>query len=170
MMSALQSHGITHGCHTSPLSVCLLPPWSAVHHPNVISLRHCFYSRDPPKGSGGGDELYLNLVMDFVPATLHRTLRDHTKAGRLVPTFLVRCYMWQLLRAVNYVHSVGVCHRDIKPQVSMRIANVNATAAALHCRAPAHARAVAVRFFFAPACFLFSESAAQHQDARAASV
>ena len=55
----------------------------------MIFLRHCFYSRDPPKSSGGGDELYLNLVMDFVPATLHRTLRDHTKAGRLVPTFLV---------------------------------------------------------------------------------
>ena len=83
---------------------CLRRPCSiaAVHHPNVISLRHCFYSRDPPKSGGTTEELYLNLVMDFVPATLHRTLRDHTKAGRLVPTFLVRCYMWQLLRACGW--------------------------------------------------------------------
>jgi len=113
----------------------------------VISLRHCFYSRDPPKSSGGGDELYLNLVMDFVPATLHYTLRDHTKAGRLVPTFLVRCYMWQLLRAVNYVHSVGVCHRDIKPQVSARRTSRDGSASVVHCQSfTPHTRTLAVRF------------------------
>lgn len=96
---------------------------SMLSHCNVISLRHCFYSRDAPKGPAppagsppAEGELYLNLVMEFVPATLHRTLRDHTKANRLVPMFLVRLYTWQLLRAVWYIHSVGVCHRDIKPQ------------------------------------------------------
>lgn len=87
---------------------------SLLHHANVIALRHCFYSRDPPKiplpkGADPEGELYLNLVMEFVPSTLHRTLRDHTKANRLVPIGLVRIYMWQMLRAVAYIHSVGVC-------------------------------------------------------------
>jgi glycogen synthase kinase 3 beta len=93
---------------------------SMLQHCNVIALRHCFYSRDAPKGPApppgqppAEGELYLNLVMEFVPATLHRTLRDHTKANKLVPMFLVRLYTWQLLRAVWYIHSVGVCHRSV---------------------------------------------------------
>jgi len=88
-------------------------------HSNVIALRHCFYSRDTKPsapGQASTEELYLNLVMDFIPSTLHRCLRDHSKVARLVPVYLVRVYMWQLLRATHYIHSLGICHRDIKPQ------------------------------------------------------
>jgi glycogen synthase kinase 3 beta len=28
----------------------------------------------------------------------------------------VKLYMYQLLRSLAYIHSVGICHRDIKPQ------------------------------------------------------
>ncbi len=84
---------------------------STLSHPSVVALKHCFYSKgDKP------DEVYLNLVMEYIPETLHRTLRNHTKANKLVPITYVKCYMYQLLRSVAYIHTLGVCHRDIKPQ------------------------------------------------------
>ncbi len=33
-----------------------------------------------------------------------------------MPTLQIKLYMYQLLRSLAYIHSVGICHRDIKPQ------------------------------------------------------
>jgi len=38
-----------------------------LNHRNVVCMKHCFYSNgDKP------DELYLNLVLEYVPDTLYR--------------------------------------------------------------------------------------------------
>lgn len=82
-----------------------------VDHPNVISLKHCFYSTGEQP-----NEIYLNLVMEYVPETVFRTVRNHTKAKKYVPLTHVRCYMYQICRSLAHIHSLGICHRDIKPQ------------------------------------------------------
>ena len=85
-----------------------------LNHSCVINLKHCFYSHDAKQQHP--DEIYLNLVMPFIPETIYRTTRNHTKAQKNVPILLVKLYMYQCCRALAYCHALGVCHRDIKPQ------------------------------------------------------
>src|SRR5882762_9222549 len=62
------------------------------------------------------DEVYLNLVLEYVPETVYRASRHYAKLKQPMPMLQVKLYMYQLLRSLAYIHSVGICHRDIKPQ------------------------------------------------------
>ncbi|GJX28374.1 shaggy-related protein kinase epsilon [Tanacetum coccineum] len=79
-------------------------------HPNVVSLKHCFFSTTDK------DELYLNLVLEYVPETAYRVARHYSKANQRMPMIYVKLYTYQMFRALAYIHAIGVCHRDIKPQ------------------------------------------------------
>ncbi|KAH9817476.1 kinase-like domain-containing protein [Melampsora americana] len=82
-------------------------------HPNVVDLRAYFYSTgDKPKR----DEVFLNLVIEFVPETVYRASRHYSKLKQVMPMLNIKLYMYQLLRSLAYIHSLGICHRDIKPQ------------------------------------------------------
>ena len=62
------------------------------------------------------DELYLNLVLEFVPETVYSISRRHQKHSIPLPLMYVKLYMYQLCRALAHIHCLGICHRDIKPQ------------------------------------------------------
>ncbi|KAI6674507.1 hypothetical protein NL676_002413 [Syzygium grande] len=80
-------------------------------HPNVVSLKHCFFSTTEK------DELYLNLVLEYVPETVHRVIKHYNKMNQRMPLIYVKLYFYQICRALAYIHNcIGVCHRDIKPQ------------------------------------------------------
>uniref|UniRef100_A0A6N2LIN6 FACT complex subunit n=1 Tax=Salix viminalis TaxID=40686 RepID=A0A6N2LIN6_SALVM len=80
-------------------------------HPNVVSLKHCFFSTTEK------DELYLNLVLEYVPETVHRVIKHYSKMNQKMPLIYVKLYTYQIFRALSYIHrAIGVCHRDIKPQ------------------------------------------------------
>ena len=62
------------------------------------------------------DEVYLNLVLEYVPETVYRASRFFNKAKTTMPMLEVKLYIYQLFRSLAYIHSQGICHRDIKPQ------------------------------------------------------
>ncbi|KAM3846658.1 glycogen synthase kinase-3 beta isoform 4-T5 [Vipera latastei] len=80
-------------------------------HCNIVRLRYFFYSSGEKK-----DEVYLNLVLDYVPETVYRVARHYSRAKQTLPMIFVKLYMYQLFRSLAYIHSFGICHRDIKPQ------------------------------------------------------
>merc|ERR1712137_330265 len=79
-------------------------------HPNVVGMKDSFYT------TGENDEVYLNLVLEYVPETVYRVTRHYTKLKQTIPLIYTKVYMYQLLRSLAYIHSLGICHRDIKPQ------------------------------------------------------
>lgn len=62
------------------------------------------------------DELYLNLVLEYVPETVYSISRHHQKSKMALPLLYVKLYLYQLSRALSHIHALGICHRDIKPQ------------------------------------------------------
>ena len=125
-------------------------------HPNIVALKHYFYQNGEKE-----EEVYLNLVLEFIPDTVYKITRQYTKMRQLPPLICVKVgtpawgewvispafgwaehsdystassslslsltlslshilplqlYMYQLCRSLAYLHSTGICHRDIKPQ------------------------------------------------------
>jgi glycogen synthase kinase 3 beta len=58
-------------------------------HPNIITLRHAFYTQGDKE-----DEIYLNIVMDYVPETVFRILKHYNKMKEQVPLDYVRLYAY----------------------------------------------------------------------------
>ncbi|CAN6926777.1 unnamed protein product [Brassica oleracea var. botrytis] len=82
-----------------------------LNHPNVVSLKHCFFSTTDK------DELYLNLVLEYVPETVHHVINHYSNLNQRMPLVYAKLYTYQIFRSLSYIHRcIGVCHRDIKPQ------------------------------------------------------
>lgn len=59
-------------------------------HPNVVSLKHCFFSTTEK------EELYLNLVLEYVPETVHRVIKHYNKMNQRMPMIYVKLYTYQV--------------------------------------------------------------------------
>ncbi|KAI3742853.1 hypothetical protein L1987_60549 [Smallanthus sonchifolius] len=120
-------------------------------HPNVVSLKHCFYS------TTSKDELFLNLVMEYFPETIFRVLKNHSDARQRMPLIYVKLYTYQIFRGLAYMHMVtGVCHRDLKPQnvlvdpVSHQVKICDFGSAKMLVRGEANISYICSRFYRAP--------------------
>ncbi len=82
-----------------------------LEHCNIVKLMYFFYTSGDKK-----DEIYLNLVLEFIPETVYKVARQYSKSKQTIPAIFIKLYMYQLFRSLAYIHSQGICHRDIKPQ------------------------------------------------------
>eukprot|EP00043_Microstomoeca_roanoka_P016448 m.168039 g.168039 ORF g.168039 m.168039 type:complete len:389 (-) comp16463_c0_seq1:307-1473(-) len=81
-----------------------------VSHRNVVELKWFFFT------PGAKNDTYLNLVMEFMPTSLGSFSDGYCKRKMQMPAFYVKLSVYQMFRALAYLHGRGICHRDIKPQ------------------------------------------------------
>ena len=74
-------------------------------HPNVVSLRHALV----PENAEEFNDVFL--VTELMETDLERLIRSKTE----LEDCHTRWIMYQLLRALTYMHGAGVSHRDVKP-------------------------------------------------------
>jgi len=78
-------------------------------HQNCVKLLADF--TEQTKG-----QVFLNLVLAFVPKNLYQVCDSFVQAKQKMPHLHIKLYTFQLCRSLAYIHSLGICHRDIKPQ------------------------------------------------------
>eukprot|EP00042_Codosiga_hollandica_P022555 m.84575 g.84575 ORF g.84575 m.84575 type:complete len:424 (-) comp50837_c0_seq1:157-1428(-) len=85
-------------------------------HPNIIELKF-FYITADIEGKPVVDGIeYIHLAMECMPETLHHYASRHRRASIPLPMVMVKLAMLQVFRALAFLHSTDICHRDLKPQ------------------------------------------------------
>lgn len=72
-------------------------------HPNIVAIHGACMDGDPHY-----------IVMEYVPGS--RTAQDFCRVERLLPLYDAVSILVQCASALEYAHSKGVVHRDIKPR------------------------------------------------------
>ena len=60
-------------------------------HPNIVALKHCFYS------STEKDEVFLNLVLEYVPETVYRVAKHYIRMNQRMLMIFVKIYTYQVI-------------------------------------------------------------------------
>ncbi len=80
-----------------------------LEHPQIPKFRELFRYQHQGKG-------HLLLVQDYVEGqTYHTLVNNRSQQGMKFSQAEISQLLWQLLPVLEYIHSMGVIHRDISP-------------------------------------------------------
>lgn len=71
-------------------------------HPNIVQLKQFFYSTTDK------NEVYLNLVLEFVPETVYRASKQFNRMNQYMPILNVQIYMYQVHFGISNIFFVYV--------------------------------------------------------------
>ncbi|OAF66282.1 hypothetical protein A3Q56_05995 [Intoshia linei] len=81
-----------------------------IKHKNIVDFYYFFYTSDDTT-----NDLYLNLIIEYVPSSLSDEMKKYSSKNEIIPNLYTKMYTYQLFLSLDYLHSKGICHRDIKP-------------------------------------------------------
>ena len=90
-----------------------LPIMKELHHPNIVELKSYYFTKAE---NCNEDEFFLNCIMEYVPQTLSDLISQNRKNHTKFDNMTLKIFSYQMLKCIGYLHSLGICHRDIKPQ------------------------------------------------------
>ena len=89
------------------LEVCRL--LAAANHPNIIEPMGVYFTVGPQGRT-------MNLVMECVPQSMRSVLTFLARRDMRMKASQVKNYMFQLSRALLFLHELDILHRDLKPE------------------------------------------------------
>lgn len=81
----------------------------SLSHPNIVGLKRYFYT-----ANDRGEE-FLSLVLEYLPSSMDKILKDAEKKKAPLPIATIKACMREFIKSLEYLHGLGICHRDIKP-------------------------------------------------------
>lgn len=76
-------------------------------HPNCLRLLDSYSTRE----GGEKKDTYLHIVTEMFPKDFSYFIKENPNP----PVSYVQIFAYQIFRGLAYIHSKGICHRDIKP-------------------------------------------------------
>ncbi|KAM9787039.1 MAPK/MAK/MRK overlapping kinase isoform 1-T1 [Syngnathus typhle] len=115
-------------------------------HPNIIHLHEVIYANEIGT---------VSLICELMEMNMY----EFIKAKETPPSeHTVKHYMYQLCKALDYMHSCGIFHRDVKPENILIKQNVLKLGDFGSCRSihskPPHTEYISTRWYRAPECLL----------------
>lgn len=74
----------------------------------MLKIRDSFYTYE-------ADKEYLNVVMDYYPFNLYESIQQYRNKGD-ISRLKMKVLAYQMFRGLLYLSSIGIAHRDMKPQ------------------------------------------------------
>jgi serine/threonine protein kinase len=79
------------------------------HIPQCVHLLNEFYTVDK------NDKIIQNYIFEYIPSSLEAYISSHAKEKRPIEFSKVRNLIEQILLGFKAIHSLNICHRDVKP-------------------------------------------------------